>query len=211
MTTKRLFLIRHGETNYNIEGIVQGRQIDSELNGEGLKQRDLLCRRFEGETIDHIYITNLKRTYQTMEPLIAKGIAFSRESDLDELNFGAVEGKPIFDDQGNSILSEVLSAWQKGALDVSFPGGESPLEALERVKRGFADIMGKTNEKQVAICLHQRILRIVMCYLFDQPLTDMDKYPHHNTGVTTIEYDSGNQRFELIEMDNVDHLNSFLY
>jgi broad specificity phosphatase PhoE len=211
MTTKRLFLIRHGETNYNIEGIVQGRQIDSELNSEGLKQRDLVCKRFEQEAIDHIYITNLKRTFQTMEPLINKGFEYSREANLDELNFGAVEGKPIFDEHGNSILTEVLTAWQKGALNVSFPEGESPLEALERVKLGFDSIMSKTNEKQVIICLHQRILRIVMCYLFDKPLTDMDKYPHHNTGVTSIEYNSDIHRYKLIEQDNVDHLNSFLY
>lgn len=211
MITKRLFLIRHGETNYNIEGIVQGRQIDSELNSEGIKQRDLLCKRFEQKAIDHIYITSLKRTFQTMEPLIDKGFEFSREPDLDELNFGNIEGKLIFDEHGNSILTAVLTAWQKGELNLSFPGGESPLDALGRVQRGFDMIMSKTHEKQVIICLHQRILRIVMCYLFNKPLTEMDRYPHHNTGVTTIDYDSDTHCYKLIGQDSVEHLNSFLY
>lgn len=211
MIAKRLFLIRHGETNYNIEGIVQGRQIDSELNSEGIKQRDLLCKRFEQEAIDHIYITSLKRTFQTMEPLINKGFEFSREPDLDELNFGNIEGKLIFDEHGNSILKETLTAWQKGELNLSFPGGESPLDALRRVQRGFDVIMSKTHEKQVIICLHQRILRIVMCHLLNKPLTEMDRFPHHNTGVTTVDYYSDTYRYKLIGQDSVKHLNSFLY
>lgn len=102
-------------------------------------------------------------------------------------------------------------AWRNGVLDISFPGGETPLEALERVKLGIEKIMRNNHEKQIILCLHQRILRIVMCYLLDKPLTDMDHYPHHNTGVTTMDFDANTGCYTLIDLDNFNHLNSLLY
>ena len=206
METKRIFLVRHGETNFNIEGIVQGRLIDSDLNDTGVKQSKLLCQLFFGKKIDHIYLSTLKRTYQTMEPLINNGIPFSCEKDLDEFCFGTIEGTPIFDEQGNSILKKVLIEWKNGDYQKRFEGGESPVEAIERVKNGFNKIFAKNNEKQIIVCLHQRILRIVMCYLLRKPLSEMDKYPHHNTGISIVDFDLINNQFVLIELDNHSHL-----
>jgi broad specificity phosphatase PhoE len=211
MQTKRIYLIRHGETSYNIEGIVQGRLINSNLNLEGLKQRDLLCERFKDTPVKQLYLSTLKRTYQTMEPLIQKGLPYCLEPDLDELNFGEIEGTPIYDANGNSILKEVLLKWKSGALDVRFEGGETPLEALDRAKRGMTKILSKQDETPIIICLHQRILRIVMCHILNKPLTQMDDYPHHNTGVTTLDYCYQKDEFSLVELDNIDHLNSLLY
>ncbi len=206
MTKKRIYFIRHGETNFNIEGIVQGRLIDSNLNENGEKQRDLLCERLSSYNIQHIYLSTLKRTFQTMLPLIENGITYSCIENLDELNFGEIEGTPIFDSNGNSILKEVLQEWKNGNLDVRFNGGESPSEALKRVKIGISEILKKETEKTIVICLHQRILRIVMCYILQKPLTLMDNYPHHNTGVTTIDYDYQSNSFHLQELDNINHL-----
>ncbi len=206
MINKRLYFVRHGETNFNIEGIVQGRQIDSDLNEIGIKQRDLLCKQLKTCNLDHIYLSTLKRTYQTMSPLIDNGVPYQCIEDLDELNFGQIEGTPIFDAHGNSILKEILTGWKSGNLDLRFEGGESPLEALERVKKGLSSILMKENESTIAICLHQRILRIVMCYILNKPLTMMDDFPHHNTGVTTVDYNYQTNAFSLLVLDNTSHL-----
>jgi probable phosphoglycerate mutase len=161
---------------------------------------------FLGKKIDHIYLSTLKRTYQTMKPLINKGIPYSCEKDLDEFCFGNIEGSPIFDQQGNSILKEILTEWKNGNYHRRFEGGENPIEALERIKNGFVKILERDNEKQIIVCLHQRILRIVMCYLLGKPLSEMDKYPHHNTGISIVDFDLINNQFVLIELDNHSHL-----
>ncbi len=207
MTTKRIYLIRHGETDYNVKGIVQGRRIDSDLNETGIFQRDMLSKVFAHEPIDHIYLSSLKRTFQTMKPLVDKGIAYSRVADLDELDFGEIEGFPIFDSNGESVLKEIIEKWRSGQFMVKFPGGESPLEALLRVKDGFEKILEAEDEKTIIICLHQRILRIVLCFLLQKPLTEMDSYPHHNTGVTTIDYNYTTGLFSLVALNEVTHLN----
>lgn len=206
MNNKRIYLIRHGQTDYNIKGIVQGRRIDSSLNEEGILQRDLLCKVLNKIPIKKIYITSLKRTFQTMQPLILNEIPYEVEPDLDELNFGIIEGKPICDSYGKSILTEVMSLWQGGDFDARFPEGESPSEGLQRVKNGIEKILSFKQETPIVICLHQRILRIVMCFLLKKSLTEMDNYPHHNTGITTIEYDSELNIFKMIDFDNTQHL-----
>lgn len=206
MINKRIYLIRHGQTDYNIKGIVQGRRIDSSLNEEGILQRDLLCEVLNKIPIKKIYITSLKRTFQTVQPLILNGIPYEVEPDLDELNFGIIEGEPICDSFGKSILTEVMTLWQRGDFDARFPEGESPNEALQRVKKGIAKILTFAEETPVVICLHQRILRIVMCYLLKKSLTEMDNYPHHNTGITAVAYNSELENFEILDFDNTQHL-----
>jgi probable phosphoglycerate mutase len=207
MALKRIYLIRHGETNYNLEGIVQGRLIDSDLNYQGQAQRDLLYQRFSGIHIDHIYLSTLKRTYQTMEPFIKNGIPYSCDKNIDELCFGDIEGTPIFDHEGNSVLKKVLAEWKNGNFNIRFDGGESPLEAYNRIEIGFEKIMSHESENKIIVCLHQRILRIVMCFLLGKPLSDMDNYPHHNTGITTLDYNYETKKFILKELNDFSHLN----
>ncbi len=206
MNIKRIYLVRHGETRFNVEGIVQGRRIDSELNETGIIQRDLLAHKFLKIPIDHIYLSTLKRTYQTMKPIIDKGVGYSFIADLDELNFGETEGLPIFDSKGDSILREIIEKWRSGDYHSKFPGGESPFEALTRVERGFEKIIHTQNQNTIVVCLHQRILRIVMCHILQAPLSEMDQYPHHNTGVTSIDYDCDRKIYSVVELNNIGHL-----
>lgn len=206
MGAKRIFLIRHGETNYNVEGIVQGRLIDSSLNQTGQTQKDFLFNKLSTEKIDHIYLSTLKRTYQTMKPFIDLGIPYSCENDLDELCFGDIEGKSIFDHNGDSILKTVTSSWKNGEDHIRFQNGESPREGLMRIEKAFIKILAQEHEQQIILCLHQRILRIVMCFMLNKPLSEMDKFPHNNTGVTTIEFHPKDNKFTLIDFNNTNHI-----
>ena len=65
MTLTHLFLVRHGETDYNRKGIVQGRGVDTPLNEKGLQQAQALARRMTDEAIDAVHSSPLTRALQT--------------------------------------------------------------------------------------------------------------------------------------------------
>src|SRR5260370_36403871 len=90
MTT--LLLVRHGETNWNAEGKLQGHTAQP-LNAYGRRQAQTLADRFASETIDALYASDLSRARETAEILGAKlGLAVAVDPDLREKNWGNWEG-----------------------------------------------------------------------------------------------------------------------
>ena len=58
----RLYIIRHAETEYNKLGLIQGSEVDSELNEVGIKQSELFYDFYKELDIKKIYVSGLKRT-----------------------------------------------------------------------------------------------------------------------------------------------------
>ncbi len=66
MKSVRIYLTRHGQTNYNLEERMQG-HIDAALNSEGIKQAEALAKRIQNDQIDHIYSSPLVRAHKTAQ------------------------------------------------------------------------------------------------------------------------------------------------
>src|SRR5258708_6396194 len=94
MIQKTLYIIRHGQTDLNKQGIIQGRGIDTDLNDEGRKQAALFFEAYKSVPFEKIYISELKRTQQTVQQFIDLGIPYQKLSGLDELAWGIYEGEP---------------------------------------------------------------------------------------------------------------------
>src|ERR1700712_3048456 len=94
MIQKILYIVRHGQTDLNKQGIVQGRGMNTDLNDEGRKQAGLFFNAYKDLTFDKIYISELKRTQQSIQQFIDLGISFEKLSGLDELGWGVHEGQP---------------------------------------------------------------------------------------------------------------------
>src|SRR6185503_16437267 len=93
MIQKTLYIVRHGQTDLNKQGIVQGRGLDTDLNEEGRKQAKLFFNAYKNVPFDKIYISELKRTQQSIQPFIDLGITYEKLSGLDELAWGIYERK----------------------------------------------------------------------------------------------------------------------
>src|SRR5580704_6907223 len=92
--TKTLYIVRHGQTDLNKRGIIQGRGMDTNLNDEGRRQAALFFNAYKTVPFDKIYISELKRTQQSVQPFIDLGIPYEKLSGLDELAWGVYEGQP---------------------------------------------------------------------------------------------------------------------
>src|SRR5476649_1568964 len=90
---KTLYIVRHGQTDLNKQGIVQGRGMDTDLNDEGRKQAQQFLNAYGHVNFDKIYISTLKRTQQSIQGFIDKGIPYEKLEGLDELAWGIYEGK----------------------------------------------------------------------------------------------------------------------
>jgi broad specificity phosphatase PhoE len=205
MTEKTLYIVRHGQTDLNKQGIVQGRGMDSPLNQTGFKQADAFFKAYNNVPFDKIYISDLQRTQQSIQQFIDLGIPYEKLSGLDELAWGIYEGKPSTPETREAFL-HMMRKWLIGELDDKFENGESPNEVLARQKQALKIIMSHHEEKKVLICMHGRAMRLFLCLLTGQPLTKMDNFPHQNLVLYKVVFDGFN--FEITEFNNSTHLKS---
>lgn len=201
---KFLYIIRHGQTDLNSRGIVQGRGIDAPLNPVGLSQAQAFYEAYKSIPFDRVYTSRLLRTYQTVEPFIQAGIPHEPLVGFDEISWGIYEGK----EQTPDIISgfeALVTQWKNGELHVAVENGESPMQLIERQKVAMEYILSKEQEKNVLICMHGRAMRILLCWLTGKDPALMDTFPHTNTALYKLHYHSGTH--EIIDAYNITHLN----
>jgi broad specificity phosphatase PhoE len=200
---KTLYIVRHGQTDLNKQGIVQGRGRDTNLNDEGRRQASQFYKAYKDVKFDKIYVSELKRTQQSVQPFIDLGIPFQKLAGLDELAWGVYEGQPATTENKAAFL-QLMRNWLNGKLDEKFEGGESPNEVKERQLQALDIIMSHEDEKTVLICMHGRALRLLMCILTEQPLTEMDTFPHQNLVLYKVTFDGS--KFTIVDANNAKHL-----
>jgi broad specificity phosphatase PhoE len=200
---KELYIIRHGETDLNKQGIVQGRGINSDLNDTGRAQAAAFFDKYKDVPFEKIYTSKLKRTHQTVQSFIDLGIPWEQLEGLDELAWGEWEGKPG-DVNAIAAFKAIMDKWQSGDYDSKFDGGESPNEVLTRLTEAVEIIKSHTDEKLVLICMHGRAMRLLLCLLANKPLSEMGDFPHLNTTLYKVELTG--DKFSIVEFNNTDHL-----
>lgn len=199
---KELYLVRHGQTDYNKKGIIQGRGIDSEINTRGKRQAQAFYDAFGHIPFDEVYISTLKRTRQTLAPFENIGTVLNRHAGLDEMHWGVHEGKRSTTKLKREY-ENILNEWQSGNLDFRMPEGESPNDLKAR-QMAFIEEVIHPFEGKMLICSHGRALRSLICCLTGTSLSEMDKFPHAN--VSLYKLDFVNNRFEIDLFNYIGHL-----
>jgi len=179
-----LFLIRHGETKSNAEGLWQGGQGDDPLNERGRMQSHAVATYLTKYLpIEALYSSDLHRAVETAE-IIGEWLELpvKMHAGLREYNFGALEG---------TNTAEVLAKWQalleRWRTDPSVrpPAGESAIDFAMRVGGAFEEIIAHHQAKRVAVVAHGGSLSVGLAML----LRELDKwrtYQMSNCGVTIV-------------------------
>ncbi len=204
---KSVYIIRHGETDLNKKGIVQGRGIDAELNDYGRSQGDAFYHAYKHVPFDKIYTSTLIRTHQTVEKFIESGIPWVQFPGLDELAWGIYEGMEA-SSETKTAFRKMMGHWMSGNLDQKFDEGESPLEVKERQLTILENLIEHNDDKNILICMHGRAMRLFLCLLTDLPLSEMDRFPHTNTTLYKLTWNGA--EFQIKDFNNTDHLKYLL-
>ncbi|MBK6264126.1 histidine phosphatase family protein [Marivirga sp. S37H4] len=200
---KDLIIVRHGQTDFNLKGIVQGSGVDSSINETGKKQAVAFHKFYKDYAFDKAYISQLKRTQESIQGFINEGLPYEKLGGLNEISWGSREGK-LFTPEENNYYHSMIERWQNGETSLPVEGGEAPDDVAIRQLEAMDYIMKQSNEKKVLICMHGRAMRILMCKLLNYPLCNMDTFIHQNLGVYHLR--ATKSMYQLVKHNDVRHL-----
>jgi len=192
--TTRLVLIRHGETDWNVEGRWQG-QADVPLNARGREQAAQIAQSLINSGIAAIYSSDLTRTRDTAELLSqATQLGVVRiDPRLREIHQGEWQGLHISEIQ--SRYTEAFRLRRENPLQVAPPGGETTSQVRDRVLAAVNEIIQTHPGETVAIVSHGFALAVILADHQGIPIEEVWDLVPENAQVNIIDVkDSGKKR-----------------
>lgn len=199
----RLYFIRHGETDWNVEGRYQG-STDILLSEVGRKQAKLLGKRFQNIDIDMVYASPLKRAYATAEAVsLGADVPIVKEDDFREINFGEWEGHTT--KELEEKFGEAYNTFKKNPMRESMPGEGSFQNAMDRGLKAINNILEKHQGQNIAIVSHGALLRVMMIGLMEFEDSVYFKTWLDNTSISIIDIsEKGNKT--LVKLNDNAHI-----
>ena len=184
---RTIFLLRHGQTDFNVRGIVQGSGVDSSLNDTGRQQAAQFFAAYGHVPFDKVYTSALRRTHESVQQFLDLGLPHEAHSGLNEISWGVREGTRITMEEDEEYR-RILANWNAGDTHARLTGGESPEEVAAR-QRPFIELLrARDDERIILVCLHGRALRVLLCQLLNYPLSCMEGFEHSNLCLYKLEY-----------------------
>lgn len=185
----KVYLVRHGETDWNTENKIQG-QTDTELNEKGRQQAGELARKIEDEGygINSIYTSSKKRARETAD-IIGNALKIEPkvQPGMEEMCLGKWEGYTW--KQVRELFWEEYQIWRDNRRYQVPPLGESYQQLLDRILPALWGIVRK-EEGNVLIVTHSAVIMTLMSYMYDTPFEDMVKnYKTDNVGIMELDVD----------------------
>jgi len=166
----KLYITRHGQTKWNLEGRMQG-QKDSKLTSLGQKQAEWLGERLNDDDIDIIISSSSGRAIETAEIIRGKrNIEIIPNDNLREIHLGQWEGQ-LHTEIERIWTEEQRSFWNSPHLYKPV-GGETFSEVLDRASGEVEKIISKYEGKNILIVTHAVVLKALITYFENKDLKD---------------------------------------
>lgn len=185
-----LILVRHGQTEANINGLLVGRQ-DVLLTELGHRQAAAVAGAVAAQEADVLVCSPLQRARQTAAPIItATGLYPHIVDDLAEFSFGELEGWAEQDViSAHPHLQPLIEG--VGHPDDYWPGGESANSFVSRILQGFHHILSEHQDRRVAVVTHGGVIGTFAAVLMNSGNISFFPYLVRNCSISTITVDAG--------------------
>ncbi|WP_313343931.1 histidine phosphatase family protein [Sedimentibacter sp.] len=202
-----IYLLRHGQTNINRDGIFQG-DIDRELNEFGKKQAELLGKRIQKYHIDIIYSSDLGRVIETSKIINTyTNTEIILKEELREINMGTWD---ILSMEERYINNEAYATeWHKHLADLSYPNGECGKDVSKRVMKVIDDIK-KRQYKNVAIVTSGGTISILLCEILGLEQYKRFGMQIDNCSISVVNYDIKNNKQIVKCINDTGHLEDLI-
>ena len=157
---RELFLARHGESQFNVEGRIGG---DAPLTELGREQSAALADHFKSRHIPYIFTSNRIRSRETALPISASHpeATVIALPELDEIDAGVCDSMRYEDIRKN--MPEEFAARAKDKYHYVYPGGEGYASMQQRVERGFRRALFLSGgQPGIVLIGHQAINRMIL-------------------------------------------------
>lgn len=195
----RLYLVRHGETDWNKQGLIQGSS-DIPLNEYGRELARLTAKGLKDIKFDKVYASPYIRAYETAEILCShQEITITKDARIKEFGFGSFEGKSIELLSKDEAFKEFWKCFSNPEEYVAIEGAESYETLLDRIKSFIDDIIlpSQENTETILVSAHGAVIRGFLHYVKKQSLRDLWKSHQKNCAVNIIDIE--NDTFTLVE------------
>jgi alpha-ribazole phosphatase/probable phosphoglycerate mutase len=185
----KVYLLRHGETQWNREGNKYCGRSDIPLTEKGISQARQAKKQIKNIPLDAVYSSPLKRAYDTAKITGGKQQKVTRDKRLIEVDFGQWEGKPKeqFIPENRSLWDN----WMSAPLNNRAGGtGETGRQIITRIDAFFDDIFDKHANGTVLVIGHNGINRLYLAYKLGMPLGNYRQLVQENSTVSLFSLDS---------------------
>jgi len=202
MEATRILLIRHGETDWNATGRIQGHN-DTPLNAAGREQARRVAQRLASEPVRALYSSDLARAYETAtiigQPL---GLAVVTSARLRERRYGAWEGLTSAEIQAR--YPEQFAEWRGRSTDFAPPHGETRSELLTRALTELQTIARRHARELVVVVTHGGLCYVLITHILGSVNGNRREFTFANASIHTLELTG--ERWSVISMNETSHL-----
>lgn len=203
-TMVELYIVRHGETDTNHQGKINGSATDLNLNETGKQQVNYLKEHININDFDEIYASPLKRAAQTAEILNQGVHKIQLDKRLREINYGSWDGL-----SADKVIDEHPDGFdENGYITEDYikyaPDGESYPQVWERLQSFIDDMKNKGDEKIMVVC-HGFVTRSFVKLITETPNIE-DLVEPANASVTKIRISNASHRTYLVYYGRLENL-----
>jgi len=208
----RIYLLRHGMTDWNRRGLVQGAGHDIPLNEDGRAQAIYAAEELAAVPITVVASSHLSRASETADAVHAVHPAAARlvNEGFGECNYGDLEGKCLHDgsEEARRLLDQFdqVSLDMEGDVNAGYPGGETAQQVATRAKRALWKLLDDCPEdRHICIVGHGRINRLLLANLLYGDATRFAPIEQGNTAISVFDYDPGKDGWSEVVLNYCSH------
>ena len=199
----RLYMVRHGETEWNALGRIQG-HTDVGLSDQGREQARAVARRLSGVAFDAAYSSDLSRTRETAQIILGESPASLNSTErIREYKKGVFEG--LTPDESMRRYPELYEASLVNDLDFAPTGGETIRQTSLRMANFVSDLKKLHQDETVLMVGHGGSLRSAVVAIMDLPLEANWKLIMGNCSLSI--FDTYTDNAVMLLYNDTSHLN----
>jgi probable phosphoglycerate mutase len=202
METTRILLVRHGETDWNASGRIQGHN-DTPLNAAGRQQAQRAAQRLAREPIKALYSSDLARAYETATIIGAPlGLPVVASARLRERQYGVWEGLTAAEIEAR--YPEQFAIWRARTTDFAPPQGETRGQLLTRALAELQIIAQRHVRDTVVVVSHGGLCYVLINHILGSIDGDQREFTFGNASIHTLGV-TGDQ-WSVISLNETLHL-----
>lgn len=190
----KIYIVRHAQTRSNLKEIACENQKKEGLTKKGKEQAKKLAEKLNKVKFDKIFISEARRTYETILPLLRlkKGIPIKKDQRLNECKFGIFSGLTL--KEAEKKYPKIFKARWKDKWNIPIPKGESYKEVALRLNSFLNDLKKETEKSQfknVLIVTHVTPLKVFLIKHLGFSMDEVESIYFKNALVSIFDFKNG--------------------
>ena len=185
----KLILVRHGETQMNSDGRIQGHHGVS-LNEKGVRQAQHMANALQKERPFTLYSSPIARTLETAQAISqVDEVPIIKLDGLKEVHAGDLEG--LTGQEMRQRYPEFMRSWSQDPGSTQMPGGESLAQLQARAWDAVMTMLDSNPQGKAVAVTHNFTILTILCKVLDLPLASFRRFRQDLGSMTILEMDSG--------------------